>query len=87
MKINGKPYALAKTTLADIKALAPMKYIEGWAPDDGEKILSRFLRKIIPISNRWLPDTRRPEARRERRARSAPWRTLNEPVSCGRRLG
>ena len=34
MKINGKTYTLAKTTLADIKALAPMKYIEGWAPDD-----------------------------------------------------
>lgn len=34
MKINGKTHTLAKTTLADIKALAPMKYIEGWAPDD-----------------------------------------------------
>ena len=34
MKINGKPYTLAKTTLADIKALAPMKYIEGWTSGD-----------------------------------------------------
>lgn len=34
MKINGKTYTLAKTTLADIKAIAPMKYVEGWAPDD-----------------------------------------------------
>ena len=34
MKINGKTYTLAKTTLADIKALAPMKYVEGWTPDD-----------------------------------------------------
>ena len=39
MKINGKTYTLAKTTLADIKALAPMKYVEGWAPDDGEDLI------------------------------------------------
>ena len=33
MKINGKPYTLAKTTLADINALTPLKITQKWQED------------------------------------------------------